>query len=59
MSWLNGAQRHFIMPSGFQSSRDITHYAQVFRLADQAGMLRDPNLAQHRMKVLLDLHGID
>ena len=59
MSWLNGAQRHFIMPSGFQSSRHITHYAQVFRLADQAGMLRDPNLAQHRMKVLLDLHGID
>ncbi len=58
LSWLNGHQAHFIMPSGFQSSRDITHYAEVFRLADQAGMLAKPALAIDRMKVLLDLHGI-
>ena len=36
LAWLNGAQSHFIMPGGFQSSREITHYAEVFRLADQA-----------------------
>ena len=59
LSWLNGTQRHFIMPGGFQSSRDITHYAQVFRLADQAGLLARPDLASARMRVLLDLHGID
>jgi hypothetical protein len=59
LSWLNGHQSHFIMPAGFQSSRDITHYAQVFRLADQAGLLSDPDLAQARMKTLLALHGID
>jgi Protein of unknown function (DUF993) len=59
LSWLNGHQRHFIMPAGFQSSRDITHYAQVFRLADQAGLLSHPDLAEARMQTLLALHGID
>lgn len=58
LAWLNGSQRHFIMPGGLQSSRDITHYAQVFRLADQAGLLRDPDLATARMRTLLALHGI-
>ncbi|MGV8985557.1 MAG: dihydrodipicolinate synthase family protein [Cypionkella sp.] len=59
LSWLNGYQKHFIMPGGFQSSRDITHYAQVFRLADQAGLLAQPGLAQRRMATLLSLHGIE
>jgi len=59
LAWLNGAQRHFIMPAGFQSSRDITHYASVYRLADQAGLLAEPALAEARMKTLLALHGID
>jgi hypothetical protein len=59
LAWLNGHQSHFVMPAGFQSSRDITHYAQVFRLADAAGLLADPDLATLRMKTLLNLHGID
>lgn len=59
LSWLNGYQTHFIMPAGFQSSRDITHYAEVFRLADQAGLLAKPDLAVHRMRTLLALHGIE
>jgi hypothetical protein len=46
------------MPAGFQSSRDITHYVQVFRLADQAGLLSRPDLAEARMQTLLTLHGI-
>ena len=58
LAWLNGWQSHFIMPAGFQSSRDITHYAEVFRLADQAGLLRDPDLATARMTTLLALHGM-
>ena len=58
LAWLNGHQRHFIMPAGFQSSRDIVHYAQVYRLADQAGLLAIPDLAEARMRVLLDLHGV-
>ena len=58
LSWLNGTQRHFIMPAGLQSSREITHYAEVFRLADQAGLLTKPDLAEHRMATLLALHGM-
>ena len=59
LSWLNGHQSHFIMPAGFQSSRDIGHYAEVFRLADQANLLTNPDLATARMRTLLALHGIE
>jgi hypothetical protein len=59
LSWLNGHQGHFIMPAGFQSSRDITHYAAVFRLADAAGLLARPDLAEARMAQLLALHGVE
>ncbi len=58
LSWLNGAQSHFIMPGGFQSAREITHYAEVFRLADQARLLTQPDLAEARMRQLLALYGI-
>jgi hypothetical protein len=58
LAWLNGYQSHFIMPAGFQASRDITHFAQVFRLADQANLLLKPELAEGRMRNLLALHGI-
>lgn len=57
LAWLNDAQSHFIMPAGFQSSREITHYAEVFRLADQAGILSKPDVAIERMSLLLKLHG--
>jgi Protein of unknown function (DUF993) len=59
LSWLNGYQTHFIMPGGFQSSREISHYAEVFRLADQARLLTEPDLAVARMRTLLSLHGIN
>lgn len=58
LAWLNGHQRHFIMPAGFQSSRDIVHYAEVFRLADQANLLADPELAVRRMRGLAELNGV-
>ena len=59
LAWLNGQQRHFIMPAGFQSSRSIRHYADVYRLADAARLLARPDLAEARMATLLSLHGID
>lgn len=58
LAWLNDAQSHFIMPAGFHSSREITHFAEVFRLADQAALLSKPDLAKHRMSVLLEIYGI-
>ncbi|ESW93365.1 MULTISPECIES: dihydrodipicolinate synthase family protein [unclassified Mesorhizobium] len=50
MAWLNGHQDHFAMVGGMQSARGILHYADIFRLADQAGLLADPELALARMK---------
>ncbi|MCX2721000.1 dihydrodipicolinate synthase family protein [Roseibium salinum] len=58
LAWLNDAQSHFIMPGGFQSSREITHYAEVFRLADRSRLLSKPDVAVERMTLLLKLHGI-
>lgn len=59
LAWLNGFQAHFTMLGGMQSARGILHYADIFRLADQAGLLRDADLALRRMKSLMHLHGID
>jgi len=59
LAWLNGYQKHFIMPAGFQSSRDIVHYSAVFRLADQANLLADPELAVRRMHLLLEINGVE
>jgi hypothetical protein len=58
LAWLNGFQLHFTMLGGMQSARGILHYADIFRLADQAGLLRDTQLAADRMTILLRLHGI-
>jgi hypothetical protein len=58
MAWLNGHQEHFVMVGGQQSARHVLHLAELFRLADAAGLLADPTLACHRMKQLLALHGI-
>ena len=58
LAWLNGFQSHFAMIGGMQSARGIVHYADVFRLGEQAGVLRDPDLAAQRMRTLLGLHGI-
>ncbi|WP_341862878.1 dihydrodipicolinate synthase family protein [Gymnodinialimonas sp. 57CJ19] len=58
LAWLNGQQSHFIMPGGFQSSREISHFAEVFRLADKARLLSNPDRAQAKMANLLALHGI-
>ena len=46
------------MVGGMQSARGICHYADVFRLADQAGLLADPELAIARMKNLCAVSGV-
>ncbi len=59
LAWLNGMQKHFVMIGGQQSARNLLHLVELFRLADVAGLLRDPPLACARMKTLLALHGCD
>ena len=59
MAWLNGHQDHFVMVGGQQSARSLLHLAEVFRLADAADLLRDPDLASDRMRRLMAVHGLD
>jgi hypothetical protein len=58
LAWLNGHQDHFTMVNGAQSGRSILHLAEVFRLADQANLLRKPDLAMKRMKQLMSVYGL-
>jgi len=58
LAWLNGHQDHFVMVGGQHSARSLPHLAEVFRLADAAGLLRDPELACARMRALLATHGV-
>ncbi|MCW5635059.1 MAG: dihydrodipicolinate synthase family protein [Rubrivivax sp.] len=58
MAWLNGHQEHFVMVGGQQSTRSLPHFAQLFRLADAAGLIEQPDLAVARMRTLLALHGV-
>jgi len=59
MAWLNGHQSHFTMVGGQQSARSLLHLAELFRLADAAGLIEQPDLAVARMQHLLALHGVD
>jgi hypothetical protein len=59
MAYLNGLQDHFVMVGGQQSARSLLHLAELFRLADRAGLLADPALAVARMRTVLALHGVD
>ncbi len=59
MAWLNGHQSHFTMVGGQQSTRSLQHLAELFRLADAADLLEQPELAVRRMKTLLAMHGVE
>jgi hypothetical protein len=58
MAWINGHQSHFTMVGGQQSTRSLVHLAELFRLADAAGLIEQPELAVQRMQSLLALHGV-
>jgi hypothetical protein len=47
------------MIGGQESARSTLHLAEIFRLADAAGLLRDPERAMTRMRVLLAARGIE
>lgn len=59
MAYLNGHQDHFTMIGGQESARSTLHLAEIFRLADAAGLLRDPELAVARMRVVLAARGVE
>jgi Protein of unknown function (DUF993) len=59
LAYLNGHQQHFRMVGAQEGGRSIVHLAELFRLADAAAVLSDPELAVHRMRLVLALAGIE
>jgi hypothetical protein len=58
LAWLNGHQDHFTMVGGQESARSTLHLAELFRLADAAGLLQDPELAARRMRIAMATRGV-
>ena len=58
MAYLNGHQDHFRMVGGLESGRSAAHLANLFVLADKAGLLRDAELAMHRIRPVMALAGV-
>ena len=59
LAYLNGLQDHFVMVGGQQSTRSLAHLAELFRLADKARVLADPERAANRMRQVLAVHGVN
>jgi hypothetical protein len=59
LAYLNGHQSHFVMVGGQESARSLLHLADIVRLADAAGLIRDPDMAAHRLTAVLRTHGLD
>ena len=59
LAYLNGFQSHFVMVAGAQSMRPLPYFTELFKMADHAGLLRDPDDAVRRMTRLLALYGIE
>jgi hypothetical protein len=58
LAYLNGHQNHFRMVGGLESGRSAAHLASLFVLADKAGLLRDPELAVKRIRLVMAVAGI-
>jgi hypothetical protein len=58
LAYLNGHQDHFRMMSGQEGARSIVHLSDLFRLADEARLLCDAELAVERMQRTLALSGV-
>ena len=54
LAYLNGHQKRFRMLAGAERGRSAVHLAEVFRLADGAGLLTDPERAVERMERVLE-----
>jgi Protein of unknown function (DUF993) len=59
MAYLNGHQDHFTMVGGQESARSTLHLAELFRLADAAGLLLDPEQACARMRSVMAVRGVE
>lgn len=58
LAWLSGHQDGFTMIGGLQAARSPVHLARVFELANTARLFPDPELARHRLALVLAAAGI-
>ena len=58
LGYLNGHQDHFLVVGGQEGTRSTLHLAELFRLADKSGLLRNPDMAAGRMKAVMTFHGV-
>ncbi|MGD7788828.1 dihydrodipicolinate synthase family protein [Propionibacteriaceae bacterium Y1700] len=58
LAWLSGHQPGFAMINGQQSGRSVAHLAETARLADQARLFADGDLAADRLRQFLTVSGV-
>src|SRR5262249_3165922 len=58
LAYLNGHQNHFRMLGGQESARSVVHLAELFVLAEEAGLLANQERAVGRMRAILALAGV-
>ncbi|MFC4025611.1 dihydrodipicolinate synthase family protein [Oceanobacillus longus] len=58
LAYLNGHQSHFRMIGGAEGQRSIIHLSEIFVMADEAGLLKDPEMAAERLKIILAQAGV-
>ena len=58
LAFLNGHQSHMAMLAGHQAMRSLPYFVDLFKLADAAGLLSQPELAVARMKTFLAYYGV-
>ncbi|WP_337062132.1 dihydrodipicolinate synthase family protein [Kineococcus sp. G2] len=59
LNWLDGRQDGYAMVGGLHAARSAVHQAETFRLADEAGVLAEPELAARRLRTYLAVHGFE
>jgi len=58
LAWLDGLQPGFAMVGGLHGARSVVHLGRTLELADEAGLLADPELAAHRWHALASTYGV-
>ncbi|MAQ82821.1 MAG: dihydrodipicolinate synthase family protein [Maritimibacter sp.] len=59
MAYLNGHQDHFTMIGGQESTRSTRHLAELVRLANDAGLFPDADLAAARARPVFAARGVE
>ncbi|SHK80673.1 Protein of unknown function [Pseudonocardia thermophila] len=59
LAYLAGQQPHFRMIGGRESARSLDHLLRVYEAANAIGYFDDPELAAHRVRGVLALHGLE